>query len=208
MRDLRADVTNAVRSRNVKVIDQLSSEIVRQKWRVQIPDDIRDVLSKASWALHHEEAIEELQQMVPDSRAARQAGSYVAAKQLLGMWEKIVADFKVQQTQELQDEMIALKKWVADREALQALQESFQVACDELRAVLRVNVAEEVLSDRLRAVQEIGLPMPADLERDYLSIKRKKDRTHRVEQTGIYVIIALFVLIAIVFVVLAIVKSH
>ncbi len=134
MRDLRTDATNAVRSRDVKLIDRLSAEISLQKWRVQLPPDIKDVLAKASWGFHHEEAVEELKRMLPEARAARQAGSYVVAKQLLGNWEKTVADFKVQQPKELQDEMVALKKWVTDHEALQALHESFRLACGELRS--------------------------------------------------------------------------
>lgn len=208
MRDLRVDVTNAIRSRDLKVIDRLSSEILHQKWRVQLPADIKDVLAKASWALHHDQAIEELKQMVPEARAARQAGSYVVAKQVLANWEKTVTDYKVQQPKELQDEMIALTRWVTDHEALQALQESFQLACAELRAVLRVNVAEEVLFSRFRAVQELGLPMPEDLERDYLAIKKNQERTRRFEQLGIYVIVAVVVLTVVFGVAYVLWKTH
>jgi hypothetical protein len=208
LRELRSDVTNAVRSRDVKAIDQLSGEILHQKWRSPLPGDVKDVLAKASWALHHEEGIEQLQQLLPDSRAARQAGSYRAAKQLLATWEKIVADFQVQQPPELQDELAALRRWVSDREALQAMQESFQAACIELRTVLRVNVSEEVLLSRYRAVHELGLPVPDDLERDYRSIRRRQEKNHRFEQIGIYLILGLVVLAAVACVVVAIWRSH
>jgi hypothetical protein len=207
-RELRADVTNAIKSRDVKTVDRLNSEILQQRWRIQLPVDIKENLAKASWALHHEEAVEELQEMISDARAARQAGSYEAAKQLLTTWEKIVTDYKVQQPEELQNEMTALRRWLADRESLQALQESFQAACSELRAVLRVNVAEEVLFDRYNAVVQLGLPVPDDLERDYRTIRGTQERTRRFEQMGIYVIIALIVIVILVCVGFAIWKSH
>jgi hypothetical protein len=206
--DLRVDVANAVRSQDMKVIDNLTSEILRQKWKIQLPSDIKDVLAKASWALHRDEAAEELNLMVPDARAARQAGSYIVAKQLLAKWERMATEYKLQPTKELQDEFDALKRWVTDHEALQALQESFQVACANLRAVLRANVAEEVLFPRFIAVQELGLPMPEDLERDYRAIRKKQGRTHRFEQIGIYAILALIVLIAIVSFAYVLLKSH
>jgi hypothetical protein len=207
-RELRAEVNNAIKSRDVKAIDRLNSEISQQKWRIQLPADIKDTLASASWALHHEEALEELQQMLPDARAARQAGSYDAAKQLLTTWGKIVADYKVQQPPELQDEMTALKHWVADREALQALQETFQLACGELRAVLRVNVDPDVLLERYNAVQQLGLPVPDDLERDYRVIRNKQERTRRFEQMGIYVIVGLVALLIVACIVIAIWRSH
>jgi len=194
LRELRPEVNSAVRSRNVETIDRLTFELTQQKWRSQVPGDIKDFLAQGWFSVHGEKAITELKELVPLTQVARQSGSYPKVKQLLAKWDKKVADYKVQQPKELQDELLSLRKWVADNEALQVLQSNFQAACADLRAVLDTTEDAEILSPHYNAVRELGLPIPDDLERDYRAIKRKLDHNRRFEQVGIYVLVGIVVL--------------
>jgi hypothetical protein len=190
LRELRGEVTSVVRSRNVDSIDLLTSELTQQKWLADVPADLKDFLSKGWLSVHGEKAIGELKQMAGETRVARQSGDYPLAKKQLAKWDKKVADYKVQQPKDLQDELASLRKWVADHEALQVLQASFQTACADLRAVLDSSVPEEIFVPRYNAVRELGLPIPDDLEREYRALKRKFDRSRRFEQFGVFLLVA------------------
>jgi len=204
LRELRLDVANAVRSKNLNIIDGLSSEILGQKWRVEVPTDIKDTLSKASWSLHADDALAQLRAMVPEIDSTFQLGSYPDAKQLLVKWEKIVSDYKVALPQDLKAESARLRKWVTDHEQLQVLHASFQDLCANLRSVMDVNVPQETLNAQYSALKALGLPIPDDLEQDYRRRKRKVEQTQKFEQIGIYglaVIVAIVILGAVALVI-------
>ena len=201
LRQLRPDVSAAVRSRDLRVIDALAAEIFSQNWRAQLPADIKDALSKASFALHAEVALSQLKQGVSEIDSILQTACLPDAKALLAKWDNAIGQYSLDLPGDLNQAHLRLRKWVADHENLAEMHAAIDAACADLRAVVDKNVPEEELLARYRAVQAVGLPIPQELEREFRERKRSLDRTHRFEQIGIYGLAALvgLLILAVIF---------
>jgi hypothetical protein len=195
LRQVRPDVAAAVRSRDLNLIDALATEIFNQNWRIQLPADVKDTLSKASFSLHAEAALGQLRQSARDIDTILQIASLPDAKALLARWDNSIAQYSIQLPPDLNQAYLNARKWVADQEGIAELHAAFKAACADLRAVVDHNVPEELLLERYRAVQAIGIPIPMDLEGAFRERKRSLDRTHKFEKLGLYGLTGVVVLL-------------
>ena len=203
----RADVTTAVRGRDVAAIERLSAAADPAAWRATVPTDITDALKRAVQAIQADQAAAELTQLVPAVRAALQAGSYPEAKRLQAKWTKVVGRHKVEVPPELVDEMAALTTWVSDYERQVALEDDLASACAILRAVIDANATVENLRTQYRAVTSLGLPVPPDVEAEYQRALLRLEKSQRLERLGLYVGVTAAVLIVIAVVVAMVLKG-
>jgi hypothetical protein len=203
----RAEVASAVKAKDSAAIQRLAVAADPAVWRVAIPADIRQALDRAATAAQAELTVAELAALVPRVRAALQAGSYPDAKRVQAKWDKIVKQRQVPVPPELVDEVAPLTTWLAEQERLIELEAAQAEACERLRAILDVNVTLPDIRARYREVTALGLPVPPDVEADYLRAVRRLEKGKRMERLGIAVGVGVVVLIVVIVIVVMAVKS-
>lgn len=189
LRELRTELAAAVRSRNSQEIDHLAGEVLQQPWRIELPNDIKEVTDRISRSVRAERAIHTLNEMIPKMQSAISENSHRQGKDLIEKWRKIVADADLDVPPGLKAEYQSLRTWVQEHDQQEVSQDAFRTAIAELKVAIDTRGPEELLRLRYRAAKDSSYGLPVELEREYHAAISRFNRTRLIERIFIVVMI-------------------
>lgn len=125
-KELRAEAKVAFRAHDRAALERLANELEVHPPRAPLPDDLRDGLNKALNSVRLEGARKKLVPLLAELDAARAAGNYELATNLLGKWQEAVDAGKVVLPTDLQEKVRPTIVWLASENRRQGLERKLQ----------------------------------------------------------------------------------
>ncbi len=126
-KELRAEAKVAFNAHDRAALERLVDELETHPPRAAVPDDLRDGLNKALNSVRLEAARKLLLPLLGELDAARAAGNYEVATELLGRWQQTVDAAKVVLPPELQQKVRPTIVWLASESHRQGVERKRQM---------------------------------------------------------------------------------
>jgi hypothetical protein len=143
-KELRAEAKVAFRSHDRAALERLADELQKTPPRAPMPDDLKDGLERALNAVRLEAARKQLMPLLAQLEAARAAGNYDLATELLTRWQGTVDAAKVVLPTDLQEKVRPTIVWIASENQrrgmgrkMQAIQPAIATGQRDIKLVQR-----------------------------------------------------------------------
>ncbi|HSU69511.1 MAG TPA: hypothetical protein VLJ39_21675 [Tepidisphaeraceae bacterium] len=116
LKQIRAEAQTAYRGKDLSTLEGLSAELAGEAWQVDVPDDLKRGVERATGFLRLETAKEELRPLLQELRKAHAEQDYENAAPLMAQWQEIVTSRQLELPKALQDAVRPVVAWISDEE--------------------------------------------------------------------------------------------
>jgi hypothetical protein len=170
IRQIRAEVNEAIKSRDVRVVKQLCSELSYAHWTCEVPGELRQEAEAAFRSLQMDSAREELTLLAPQLIKAHSELDVAQAEGYASDWRRLADIAKLASDDVLSIQVKETLTWLEAELKDRSTKSTFDSLLASLETALEQESSQKQIESLLHKLERFSLPIPEKL------IKRAQSR--------------------------------